>query len=399
MHIDYKLYKLLKTMPSTGVFGNNSDISRYRFMIKLTDSFNGKEKFLSTYIKDKITVVLYPKIYDNSLYIMKEDAFEHIEKIEDIASRDKSEISAVFIPTNTERINCLVEFPSVCEDADVSVFYNEFRQSIFFESFPYGKESFENMVSHIILNSSFSMHKKIVLVKNDIKYGATDVSNLDDAINKAMVSMKKYTSDILYSNMKDIDYEILKVKVKIYEQYKCRKHELIKQRHYELLNDFDMEYQMAKERFLISEGTNGHGILSPSFFSEISKYNKVSGSTNIEKKIFDNYIYKVSAESKNIERFLKMIWNRFMLEISELSEKSNKEFVKEVIIKNIKDNFVIKEKIACPDNPLDYRILKDKNGYIIKLEKYIMDYFDNDLKDDLYSLMEKIMNECEEKYV
>lgn len=396
-YMDEQLYKVFSTMPVKGVFGNYGENSRYRLLAKLAGWTSEQSRHIGSKIRDKMTVVLYPDIYGDRWYLLRDGHGEVLESIEKLEDTDDG-ADGLLIPAVGIRGNYLTEFPADCQDIYDPLFGSSFMQGLFFEAFPYDKKSFEDLVFHMVTNLPSRVPLRIVLIQNEVQYGATDVTAGEAAITKAMKSMKKYTEEILICSEKEADARLLKYHIDLRGQYMKRKSRLIEKVKKDLEQNFDREFQEAKERFLLQESGTTPGILSSICFMEAADYNKVKKTgLATEKAIFNNYIETVRLAKEDLKSFVDSVWSCFMYDIAPFSEKEREQWFQSWIGELIK-GYHQRTSFLCPNNPIDYRRQLTESKLVVELERYV-NSFENGLKNWLYRRMKEQLKKCEEKYI
>lgn len=395
--MDEKLYKVFSTMPVKGVFGNYGEASRYRLLAKLAGWTGENRQLVDKKIRDKITVTLYPAAYGDNLYLVEDGYGEVLEGAKKL-EKEGGETKVLLAPAGGLKGNYLVEFPADCQDVYGPALGDSFVQGLFFEAFPYDKKSFEDLVSHMVMNAPSRVPVRIVLIRNDVQYGATDVTRQETAITKAVENMKKYTEEVLVRSETEIDARLLDYHINVRGQYILKKRRAIERVREELKMDFDMEFQEAKERFLLREDGPTPGILSTMCFMEAADYNKVKETRmTVESAVVTRYIEKVRLAKEDLKSFMDAVWERFMYDIAPFSE-SDKEKWAESWISGLLKGYRPRTSFYCPDNPIEYRRQLTEKRIVVELERYV-NGFESGLKSCLYQQIEKQLKICEGKYV
>lgn len=396
-HMEEQLYRLFCTMPVKGVFGNYGEASRYRLLERLIGQSKEGDRFPVKWFRDKRTVILYPGIYGNQIYLAKDGRFYGVEAVRKLEKEDESQ--GIMIPAMGIRGNYLVEIPARCEDVYGSVLDKTFMQGIFFEAFPYDKKSFEEMVAHIIGQSPSRMPVRIVLVKNQVQYGATDVTRQETAITQAMERMKTYTAEpVRVCSDQDIDGSVLEFRIDIQRQHMLKKRMAVRKAREEMEQYFDLEFNEARERFFMEENGQNPGILSSMCFVKAAEYEQVRSTwQTMEEAVFGNYMKQVVLQRENLKGFLESLWDRFLYEIALLpedgAERRSSQWIDE-----LRGGFRSRTSTACPNSPIEYRRLAAEKGIVIEVEKYANDFVAYRLKRNIYERMKKEIRKCEERY-
>ena len=74
-------------MPVKGVFGNYGEASRYRLLERLGGQSLKESGFSVKAFRDKRTVILYPGIYGDRVYLPKNGRVWEVEDIRDLEKR------------------------------------------------------------------------------------------------------------------------------------------------------------------------------------------------------------------------------------------------------------------------------------------------------------------------
>lgn len=395
--MDERLYKVFAAMPVKGVFGNYGEASRYRLLARLA-GWTGEDRHLADKkIRDNRTVILYPAAYGDKLYLLRDGYRETLKSMDKLDDSDDG-AGALLVPAGGLKGNYLAEFPADCEDLYSPVLGSHFMQGLFFEGFPYDKKSFEDLVSHMVMNMPSSVPLRIVLIQNDVQYGATDVTSGEAAITKAIENMKRYTKEILVCSEKEVTARVLDYHIDLRGQYILKKRRMIERVKEELKRDFDMEFQEARERFLLREDGASPGILSSICFMKAADYSKVKGTgMAVEAAVIRNYIEQVNMAKADLKAFVDSVWSRFMYDIAPFSEKDKEEWVQSWI-DAIQKDYRQRTLFYCPDNPIEYRRLLTENKIVVELKQYVNN-FESRLKSKLYQRIEQQLKTSEGKYI
>ncbi len=396
-HMEERLYRLFRAMPVKGVFGNYGEASRYRLLERLGGQSLKESGFSVKAFRDKRTVILYPGIYGDRVYLPTNGRVWEVEDIRDLEKEEES--LGILIPAKGIKGNYLVEFPARCQDVYGSVLDKEFMQGVFFEAFPYDKKSFEEMTAHVISQSPSRMPVRIVLVKNEVQYGATDVTGQETAITQAVERMKAYTPQTAWVCLdRDIDGSVLDFHIDMKGQHILKKRRAVGRAREEFQLYFDMEFKEARERFFMGETDPVPGILSSMSFVKAAEYQKVRRTgRNMETAVFQNYMEQADLAREDLNGFFACLWDRFLYEIALLpgdeAERWTGQWMDE-----LRRGFRPKTSTVCPDSPIEYRRLAAEKGIVIGLEKYVNDFVDHWLKQKVYERIENEIRMCEERY-
>lgn len=398
MYMNNNLHRLFHTLPVVCIFGNSADFSRYRYLHQITNVFESKFLYLNRYIRDKINVVVYPERYGSFIYYIKDDNVYQEEDIDSVFKRSIDEIDAIVIPGKYENQNNLIEFPSMCDCEYDFSFSDYLVQMLFFESFPYGKQSFIDMVENAISIYPYSASSRIILYNNNEKYGATDIISEKESIDDVIIRLKRYTQDIQIVTEHFQISQINSLNSQVYSQYKIKKSKIIENRLKMLEDEFEFYYTEAAARFLINEGEGDNGVLSEQAFGTAFKYESVKKANDVERKIIDNYFKLLQNNQIFLYRLLCNIYDSYLNDLIELQERYLKKMAEEFIF-GFDKKYKYGRKSRCPETPIEYRKLCNQEKYTIRLKQYVNELFYVIIKEKIYQDIYNKLKSCEVKYV
>lgn len=400
MSIDKKTHTLLRRLPLIGVLGVNSDFSRYKYLIRLTDELRFKENFVNQYLKDKVNILVYPKKYGENRYIKVDEDYIEIKNLKKAITEYKNAIEAIILPGHCLDKDCIFEIPGQWDRDYEFIFGNSIYQVIFVEAFPYGKENFIHLLDDATHEYSFSLSKKVLFYKANVQYGATDVSLLDDAIDSAVLKIKEYVQSWSVFDDTSEKYKLCESEFDLSAQFKKKKHIQIEKMKKVFETEFEKDYLNEATRFLNVGfyGDERNGILSEQSFQKASDFENVKGSDDVENRILSNYLSILKHSGKSIVKLARELYCIYLNEFINIELFEFDKFEKQTI-SAIENNYKLSKKRACPSKSYEYMILCSKEDYIVKLKKCVNQSIEENvhlkIKDDIKQKLE----ECEEKYI
>jgi len=384
MEKNRRFHKLLLQFSATYIYGIEGDYGRYRMLRKLSDVFLEKEFLINRYLRDKVKIIVYPRVFGDSILAVINDELYAVNTVDQIK---EVKCDTLFIPGKDNISDRAYIFP--IEGFEEKI--NNACEVIFVESFPYGKKEFCDFVLEFVRTQGISCNKCVVLCDEGRKYGATDISDERAGFRSVTDKLSSYVDRIC--NLSDYKYE--------YPSIDIRKSCIEKKR--VLLNDskrlfltgYDSEFEFFKYRWLCNE--DKRGILTDSCFEYISDYKNVKNSDNVEKTILDNMIAYTAEQKKEICNMIFGLLNTYLVDFENItSEEVDKCY--DELIKEIKKAYKYGKKEKCPISKLDYRVLCSNNQYVIKLRTYFEKIFDEFLKAKIRLRIKETLDECEVEY-
>lgn len=398
MAIERRLHRLLSALPLTGVLGVDSDFSRYRLLLRLTDVMKHKESFVNQYLKGKVNILVYPLKYGQDQYVKVDGDYERVVDIEKAVREYRESIETIILPGNCLGQDFLFEVPVQWDSEYEFTFENSLHQLIFVEAFPYGKENFVELINNAVRQYPYGVSKKILLYKMNISYGATDVSSLDDAIDKTVLKLKKLISNIQVFEDGESDERLGKAEYDLSVQYRGKKAREIEDVKEFFDSGFEYEYSREATRYLNVGYDKKDGILSEQFFQMASDFKRVKDADNVEKAILSNYLEMFSAERESINQLAKRLYNIYLARFMDTESLRFDDMVRRTA-DSIRKGYRCKRKKACPDTSIEYMVMCNKEGYIVKLKKCVNESIEQNVYLEIKKGIEQKLKECEVKYL
>lgn len=395
---DNRLYQLLQVLPLTIVLGVNLDFSRYRYFYQLTDELKNRETFVNLYLKDKIDILVYPARYGQDIYVKLSDGgYEKVQDIDKVFDVYKNSIKTLIIPGHCLNNDFLFEIPGRWDLDYELTFKNSLFQIIFVESFPYGKENFVKLLNEAVQKYPYYVVKKVLYYKA-VKTGATDTTSLDDAINKAASKISKYILDIRIFEGKENDDKDRKISYDFSAQFKWKKLKEVEAVKRAFESMFEYDYSIESTRLLCVGENEKPGVLSEQSFQKAADFEKVKNAEDIEKVIVANYLAILSDNKESIAKLAEVLYEEYLRGFLSVEKIDFGEMPNQVIC-SIKRDYKFKRKKSCPDTSVEYMILCNKEGYIVKLKKCVNKIIEERVHLKLKKDIEQKIKECEAKYL
>lgn len=400
MLIDNRISTLLQKLPLIAVLGVDADFSRYKYLARLTDELKYKENFVNQYLKDNINIVVYPKKYGEDRYIRAGEKYIPVKNMEKAVSEYRDTIEAIILPGHCLDEDYIFDIPGKWDIDYEFTFGYSLYQIIFVEAFPYGKESFINLLDEAIEEYPFRIPKKVLFYRSDVQYGATDVSLLDDAINNAVSKIKKYVQSWNVFDDSSRINQLKGIEFDLSAQFKRKRLKQIQKQKILFKTHFERDYINESTRFLNigDEENKKYGILSEQAFQKISDYENVKGSYDVEKKIFSNYLSLLNDDGESIIGLVKKMYDIYLWEFLDMESL---EFgnIKKQMIRSIEENYKLRVKRPCPSTSYEYMILCAKENYIVKLKVCVNNSIEKNVHLKTKSDIKQKLEECEAKYL
>lgn len=383
MNLAKKVHKLLFGFPVICVYGNEGDFSRYKLLRTLTDAFIGKDLLINKYIKDKCNVLIFPKTLYENTFAVKHEEIVHLESISDI-KLDKYDW--VYIPSEYCNDNVYI-FPNNMDDG----LFQNCREMIFVESFPFGKKEFCDYVMEYIESHSMICHKKIVLIDEGRKYGATDISDENSGLDSIYTKLSDFVDEI--STFSENKYDFCEIDLR--KQYLRKKRVVLAKCCEDFESGFFDEYEYQRQLRLCDEEEKG--LLTDSAFEFISDYQNVKGSIDVEGQMLDNLIKYIEEHKKEVCHLIYVLYARYLIDLKEI-KKENVDLIYSNYLQMIRNKYKRGTKCKCPESRLDYRVLCSDNLYVIKLRNYLEAMTEKYLRDTVHRKINEELRECEVEY-
>lgn len=398
MAIERRLYRLLCTLPLAGVLGVDSDFSKYRLLLRLTEAIKHKENFVNQYLKGKVNVLVYPIKYGQDQYVKADGNYEKVVDIERAVREYRESIEAVILPGGCLGEDFLFEVPGQWDPEYEFTFENSLYQLIFVESFPYGKENFAELINEAIRQYPYGVSKKILLYKMNVNYGATDVSSLDDAIDKTVLKLKKTIQNIQIFEETGASGQLGKAEYDLSAQYKRKKAKEIEGVKEFFDSGFEYEYSREATRYLNVGYDKRDGILSEQFFQRASDFKKIKDADNVEKAILSNYLELLNTERESINQLAKRLYGIYLARFMDTESLVFDDMVRQTA-ESIRKGYRCRGKKACPDTSIEYMVMCNKEGYIVKLKECVNESIEKNIHLGIKKGIERKLKECEAKYL
>ncbi len=383
MEKNKRIKVIIENSPMTCVYGNLGDFSRYKLLQYLTDTFYQKDLMLNKEFKDQINILVYPSAWDIRIYHLNNGNFCELQEI------DKAEYQTgdtLYVPGNYNNKKVYF-FPAIsCSDMQVKV-----NENIFVESFPYGKQEFLDFVFEIIAKQGITCENKILLYEGGRKYGATDITAQQEGLDNVYERISKYVSGI-FTDMSILDETF---SLCIESQYKKKKRIVLDDCKKRFAEGYERDFNYLKQRWMCDEEKSG--ILTESAFEYISDYKRMEKMKGIEKQIFDNLIQHIDSKKKEIKYMIKNLFFSYLGDLIVLDDSYISDCFTE-FIKTIKKKYKFDVEEKCPESPIDFRVICNKNQYVIKMRKHLECMVEINLKDKIKAEICDNLKKCEVKY-
>lgn len=398
MAIEKRLHRILQMLPLTVVLGVDSDFSRYRYFLQLAYGMGIKENFVNQYLKGKVDVLVYPVKYGQDQYVKIGGEYERVTDMERAVRKQSGDVDAVIFPGQCLGEDYLFEIPGQWERNYEFAFENELYQIVFAEAFPYGKENFVELINEAIQEYPYGVSKKVLLYKPNIRYGATDVSSLDDAIDKTTLKLRKFVQDIqIYEDPGNTE-NLGKVKYDLSAQYRGKKAKEVEnvERFFEAT--FEYDYSREATRFLNIGYEKEEGILSEQSFRSASDFTHVKNTDDVEKTILFNYLTILRAGGEGIVKLARRLYEIYLARFLNMEELEFDDMLGKTIDSIMKE-YRFKKKISCPATSIEYLVLCNREGYIFKLKKCVNESIEKNVHMEIKKAIEQKLKECEARYL
>lgn len=400
MLTDNRISVLLQKLPLIAVLGVDADFSKYKYLARLMDELKYKENFVNQYLKDHINIVVYPEKYGEDRYIKAGEKYISVKNMEKAVAEYRDTLEAIVLPGHCLDEDYIFEIPGQWDIDYEFTFGNSLYQIIFVEAFPYGKESFINLLDEAIEGYPFRIPKKVLFYRSDVQYGATDVSLLDDAIDNAVSKIKKYVQSWNVFDDSSRKNQLKELEFDLSTQFKRKRLKQIQKQKILFETHFERDYINESTRFLNigDEENRKYGILSEQAFQRISDYENVKGSYDVEKKIFSNYLSLLKDNGESIISLVKKMYDIYLWDFLNIESLEFGD-IKKQLIGSIEKNYKLRAKRPCPSTSYEYMILSAKENYIVKLKACVNSSIEENVHLKIKSDIKQKLEECEAKYL
>lgn len=398
MAIEKRLRRLLQMLPVTAVLGVDSDFSKYKYLFQLTDKIRHKEKFVNQYLKGKVDVVVYPLKYGENQYVKLNRGYEQVADIEKAVIEYHSTIQAVILPGKCLGEDCLFEIPGRWDSDYEFTFGNTLQQIVFVEMFPYGKENFVELIWKVIRQYPYYVTKKVLLYKGSVRYGATDITSLEGAIDKTILALSNLVQEIQVFDASQSDEKLGKVRYDLVSQYKKKKAKEIEDVKEFFISGFEYEYSRESTRYLNIGCDGKDGVLSEQSFQKASVFENVRNAVDVEKAILENYLTIFAGGRDSIVGLAKRLYGIYLDRFLDVESVDFEDMAKRTI-GLIRKKYRCKGRKACPETPIEYLVLCNKEGYVVKLKKCVSKSVEENIHLEIKKGIVQKLKECEEKYL
>lgn len=398
MAIEKRLRRLLQALPLTVVLGVDSDFSRYRYLLRLADGMRLKENFVNQYLKGKVDVFVYPVKYGQDQYVKIDGEYETVTDMERAVRGNSGSVEAIILPGQCLGEDFLFEIPGQWQRGYESAFENELYQLVFVETFPYGKENFVELLNEAIQEYPYGVSKKIFLYKPNVRYGATDVSSLDDALGKTVLKLRKLVQDIRIFEDTGSNERLGEVKYDLSSQYRGKKAKEVEEVKGFFESGFEYDYSREATRLLNVGHGKKDGVLSEQSFRKASDFVKVKNADDVKKTILSNYLSILSADGESIAKLAKRLYEIYLARFLDTEELEFDDMVNKTI-DSIKKGYRCKKKRPCPATSIEYLVLCNREGYILELKKCVNESIEENVHMEIKKGIEQKLKECEARYL
>lgn len=398
MAIEKRLRKLLQALPLAEVLGVDSDFSRYRYLLRLVHGMGLKESFVNQYLKGKVDVLVYPVRYGQDPYVKIGGEYSATDDIEKTVREYANAIEALILPGECLGEDFLFEIPGHWDlDRELTI-ENDLYQIVFIEAFPYGKESFVELIHDAVRKYPYGVSKKILLYKSNVRYGASDVSSLDDGIEKTIGKLGKYVRDIRIFAESGTSEGLRGVKYDLCAQYRGKKAKEAEDVRHLFESEFEVDYLRESTRLLNVGDGEKDGILSEQSFRRASEFENIKNTDDVGKAILSNYLEILRGNGESIEELARCLYEMYLASFLDTDTLEFGHMVSKTI-DAVRKAYRCKSKRPCPAASIEYRILCNQEGYILDLKKCVDESIEEQIHQEIKRGIEQKLKECEARYL